>query len=301
MNWTLPSLTTPFTTRDYHDGTVLANRLGLQLARAFVMQARVRRARRERPRPSHPAFEMLLRDGIAVLPRFLPDEVFASVRAEFEAARRQGLLKPAPCVEDNGVVEDTAAVGKNRQHFPVIWREFGENQALRELVGDIIGETPRNTALVLSVMRKSTEPTAPTRLIGSNYIHADTHFPTVKAWLYLNDIDETNGALVYAPGSHRLSWGRLLYEYEASIRVARSKVNGAVHTSVPYGLVRMPRPEQLKRMGIAERSTCAKANTLVIANTMGFHRRGEFQPDTTRNLLMLRFGDRGGKIKAARA
>jgi hypothetical protein len=63
----------------------------------------------------------------------------------------------------------------------------------------------------------------------------------------------------------------------------------------------MPRPEQLKRMGIAERSTCGKANTLVIANTMGFHRRGEFQPDITRNLLMLRFGDRGGKIKAARA
>lgn len=280
------------TSREYHEGSPLANRLGLQLARALVMNRRINQARHARATPAHRAYQALARDGVASIPDFLPAEVFAAVTAEFEAARGAGLLITAPCVEDNGVIEDLVAVGKNRQHFPVTFRTFSEDQSLRDLVGDIIGRTPDSTSLIISVMRQSLEPTTPTRMIGSNYIHADIHFPSVKAWLYLNDIDEANGAFIFAPGSHRLTLGRLAYEYEASVRVARARSAGAVHSTVPYGLARMPRPDQLRQMGIVEKSMVGKANTLVIANTMGFHRRGTFQPNLTRNMLMLRFGDR---------
>lgn len=286
------SLTENLTSREYHEGSPLANRLGLQLARAFVMNRRVKRACSERRSVVHPAYEALARDGVASIPDFLPADVFRAVSSEFEAARKAGLFVTAPCVEDNGVIEDLVAVGKNRQHFPVTHRTFGDNQSLRDLVGDIIGRTPDTTSLIISVMRQSLEPTTPARMIGSNYIHADIHFPSVKAWLYLNDIDESNGAFVFAPGSHKLTIGRLAYEYEASVRVARAKADGAVHSTVPYGLARIPRPDQLRQMGIVEKSFVGKANTLVVANTMGFHRRGTFEPHLTRNLLMLRFGDR---------
>jgi Phytanoyl-CoA dioxygenase (PhyH) len=201
-------------------------------------------------------------------------------------------------VEDNGVVEDVLSVGKHRAHFASTYAQFSNDQTLRDLVGDIIGHTPETTSLIISVMRESPVPTTPARLIGSNYLHADVHFPSVKAWLYLNDIDERNGAFVFAPGSHKLTAGRLAYEYESSIRVAKAKQQGAVHTAVPYGLVRMPRPDQMQAMGIREKSFVGKANTLVIANVMGFHRRGSFEPHVTRNLLMLRFGDR--KVAKAR-
>ncbi len=286
------SLNDDLNRREYHEGSPLANRLGLQLARTFVMNRRIGRACRQRRSKEHPAYTALARDGVASMPNFLPPEVFRSIVAEFDAARQAGLLVTAPCVEDNGVIEDLVAVGKHRQHFPVTYRTFSDNQSLRDLVGDIIGRTPDTTSLIISVARQSLEPTSPARLIGSNYIHADIHFPSVKAWLYLNDIDESNGAFVFAPGSQRITLGRLGYEYEASVRVARAKADGAVHTTVPYGLARMPRPDQLRRMGIVEKSFVGKANTLVIANTMGFHRRGTFLPNLTRNLLMLRFGDR---------
>jgi hypothetical protein len=284
-----------FNSREYHEGTVLENRLGLQIARALVANARVKRAIRERVRDSDPMREALERDGAVRVPNFLPQPVFQAIRSEFTAARDTGLLVQAPCVEDNALVEDTVAIGKNRRVFPVAWREFGENQALRELVGHVIGRTPDGTSLLFSRMYKSDEPVTPTRLIGSNYIHADIHFPTIKAWLYLNDIDETNGATVFAPGSHRMTLARLTYEYEASIRVARATAHGEVRTAVPYGLLRMPRADQLERMDIKEVSMCGSANTLLIANTMGFHRRGEFVPGKTRDLLMIRFGDRGSK------
>ena len=54
-------------------------------------------------------------------------------------------------------------------------------------------------------------------------LHADTHYPTVKAWLFLTDIDENNGAFVYSKGSHKLSFARVRHEYEISVNTARMR------------------------------------------------------------------------------
>lgn len=293
---TLDTLTGQFNSREYHDGSLVLNRLGFQVARTLVANARIGRARQARVHPPNPVRDALERDGAVRVPNFLPKESFAAVRDEFAAARGRGLLKTQPCVEDNNILEDVVGVGKNRQAFPVTWRALQEHQALRELVGDLIGRTPDSVALLISVMRQSQEPVTPARLLGTNYIHADAHFPTVKAWLYLNDVDESNGATIYALGSHLVTMGRLAYEYDASVRVARSKADGTMRTDTPYGKVRMPTAAQLRWMGVKEVSMSGKANTLFIANTMGFHRRGTFQPGRTRDLLAVRFGDRpGGK------
>jgi len=40
---------------------------------------------------------------------------------------------------------------------------------------------------------------------------------------------------------------------------------------------------------LAETQICVKPNTLVIANNMGFHRRGEFTCDTPRKALLINF------------
>jgi hypothetical protein len=53
-------------------------------------------------------------------------------------------------------------------------------------------------------------------------------------------------------------------------------------------------------MEIREEPPCGRANTLVVADTMGFHRRGEFATGRTRDLLNIRFNDRGGRTLRAR-
>jgi hypothetical protein len=285
--------------REYHEGTVLANRLGFQIARTLVMNARIRRAAEARGLKPNPIREALARDGAVLIPNFLPEESFAAVRTEFEAARSAGLFVPQPCVEDNDTIEETAGLGKNKKAFPVTRRLLTEHGELLGLVGDVIGRTPDNVSLLIQVMRKSPVHVDPVRLIGTHYIHADVHFPTIKAWLYLNEVDETNGATMYALGSQRITLARLAYEYDASIRVARAKQRGTIHTETPYGMVRMPTPEQLERMGVRALPMSGKANTLFIANTQGFHRRGDFQPGRTRDLLAIRFGDRGAKTTNA--
>jgi hypothetical protein len=286
-----------FTSREYHEGSAAANLLGLQFARIWVMNRQIARARRAYQRVRSPELATLERDGVLVLRDFLPPDTFAAVRREYECARADGLLEAPDCFEDNGVVEQRIRVGKHKDRFPETRRALLGHERMRDLVAQTIGQAPPEVALVISVMMQSDETTAPERLIGSNYIHADIHFPTVKAWLYLNDIDESNGAFRYARGSHRLTPARLAYEYDASVRVARARMRTAVGRDVAYGLVRQPTAQQCARMGIQDEAISSPANTLVVANTMGFHRRGEFQPGLAREMINIRFGDR--KSKAA--
>jgi hypothetical protein len=279
----------------YHEGSVFANRLGLQLARALAMKRKIEHARRASGMTPSRNAETLRRDGVLMIPDFLPAEVFRTVQQEYADARAAGLLEPPECFEDNGVIERRIRIGKHQNGFPVTRAALLQHEGLRELWSAVLGRHPESLSLIISVMSKADATIAPDRLIGSNYIHADVHFPTVKAWLYLNNVDEGNAAMTYARRSNQLTWARLAYEYEVSIRVAKAKKTVEIGRTVPYGRVRMPTPEQLARMGVREEPLCGRANTLVVADTMGFHRRGEFQDDRTRDLLMIRFNDRREK------
>jgi hypothetical protein len=282
-------------TPEYHEGSVIANLLGLQLARAWAMNRKIDHARRaSRMTPSRDA-ETLRRDGVLVIPEFLPAEVFRKAQQEYTDACAAGLLEAPECFEDNGVIERRIRVGRHPTRFPATRAALLQHEGLRNLWSAVLGRQPESLSLIISIMSKADAAIAPDRLIGSNYIHADIHFPSVKAWLYLNDVDESNAAMTYARGSNQLTWARLAYEYEVSIRVAKAKKTVAIGRTVPYGRVRMPTPEQLARMEVREEPLCGRANTLVVADTMGFHRRGEFQGDRTRDLLMIRFNDRKAK------
>ena len=100
-------------------------------------------------------------------------------------------------------------------------------------------------------------------------MHADTFHPTMKAWLFLEDVDERNGPFTYVPGSHRLTIARLKWEYRRSIEARRD--------GDPYsqkGSFRVS-PQDLRELGLGEPvAHKVKANTLVVANTHGFHCRG---------------------------
>lgn len=101
-------------------------------------------------------------------------------------------------------------------------------------------------------------------------LHSDTFHPNVKAWLFVTDVDENNGPFTYVPGSNRLTLARLKWEYARSI-AARDINDGysekgsfRVEDDALDGLG-LPQPHGFK----------VKRNTLVIANTYGFHRRGD--------------------------
>lgn len=98
--------------------------------------------------------------------------------------------------------------------------------------------------------------------------HTDTFHPTIKGWLFLDEVTDRNGPFTYVRGSHRLTSARLRREYRRSL-VARNLTDG--HSE--DGSFRYESGD-IRALGCGEpvRFT-VPANTLVIADTFGVHWR----------------------------
>jgi hypothetical protein len=275
----------------YHDGSLAANRLGLQLARVATLQANWRRRNRPVDPDLKPHVEAFERDGVLALEGFLPEEVFASLQTECRAAWADGLFEPE--VKDDGVTEGNLPIKRHRDRMPVTWAALAENDFLKRLAAALVRRpNVEKMNIEARFTTESKDAPRPSRLAGVNYLHADVHFPSAKAWLYVNDIDEQNGAFVYAKGSQKMTLARLKYEYDASVRVAKANRDGTIYSEVAGNVVMLPTEKQQRAMGISETVMSGKANTLVFADISGFHRRGEFASGARREQIQIRFYDR---------
>jgi len=108
-------------------------------------------------------------------------------------------------------------------------------------------------------------------------MHSDTFHPTMKAWLFLEDVTQEKGPFTYVRGSARLSWKRIKWEYGRSVGAAKMKDKYSEKGSLRADA------DALAEMGLpAPEGITAKAGTLVIANTNGFHGRGQAAEDASR-------------------
>jgi hypothetical protein len=143
-------------------------------------------------------------------------------------------------------------------------RRFVRDPVIRSLIhyaGSYAGEPTFAVQTILAdPSGKDTDP--------QTVLHSDTFHPTAKAWLFLDDVGEEDGPFAYVPGSHRLTPGRLAWEREQSVSAARSPdrmhSEGSFRaTDADLAVMGLPVPVRL----------AVPANTLIVADTSGFHRR----------------------------
>lgn len=107
--------------------------------------------------------------------------------------------------------------------------------------------------------------------------HSDTFHSTAKGWLFLHPVGAADGPFSYWTGSHRATAGRLQWEHAASV-VAVNHAN-RLHARGSF----RTEDVDVKQMGYGDPMVAAvPGNTLIIADTSGFHRRTPSQGATVR-------------------
>ncbi len=199
------------------------------------------------------------RDGFVAKRDFLP-------AADFAALRDQALGYRGPAremIQGDTVTRRIALDGPGLAAMPAARALLGLPawRGLTRYVGSADAE-PLTYIQTILTGRHDAPPDPQTAL------HADTFHPTAKAWLFLTDVAADAGPFVYVPGSHRATPARLAWERAMSLRAT--------------GMDRMssrgsPRIEadELAGLGLpAPVSFAVPANTLIVADTFGFHARG---------------------------
>lgn len=99
-------------------------------------------------------------------------------------------------------------------------------------------------------------------------VHSDTFHSNAKAWFFLEDVGEDDGPLAYVQGSHRLSHKRISWEKKQSLIAKKHPI--IYHSRGSFRATDL----DLEEMELYHlRKMVVPGNTLVVADTFGFHRR----------------------------
>src|ERR1051326_6144008 len=242
-------------------GSRWLNERGLHTARVRIARriAEMRRRRLARlvSEADRAAFEQ---DGFVIGPKFLPDTEFAELLRQVKAYR--GMLREIG--EGDTILRKIALDPKTLAALPALGRLL-RHPEWRGLIRYIGSRDAEPVVWIQSILRHAHEGPADPQTA----LHADTFHPTVKAWLFLTDVAADAGPFTYVPGSHRLTPERLAWERRMSL-AARHSPDGETR----QGSFRAD-PDDLRALGLPEpRSFAVPANTLVVADTFGFHARG---------------------------
>ncbi|RJF89628.1 phytanoyl-CoA dioxygenase [Oleomonas cavernae] len=243
-------------------GSVLLNRLGLHVVR-LILADRIMWLRRAMLAPLVGAADRraFQRDGFILKGDFLPAEAFAALEAEVRALRAPG----RECHQGDTITHRILLDGEALARLPAT-AALLRDRRYRRLLGYVAGRL-RVPGQWVQTIRTGVLPGQPD---PQRNLHADTFQPTMKAWLFLDDVDTRNGPFTYVPGSHRLTLKRMAWEWRRSIAAStladRYSAKGSFRAQ----------EDELAALGLPPpKAFAVRRNTLVVADTRGLHRRGE--------------------------
>jgi hypothetical protein len=198
------------------------------------------------------------RDGFVVRRNFLPKPVFEQLLAQIKEHRCTSQERLWGDTVNRKIIVDSTTTSK----VPAL-REVLNSPDWRNLIAYVGGCSSPAIVYIQSLYRQGGVSDPQTRL------HSDTFHSTAKAWLFLTDVRENEGAFTYVPGSHKLTTEKLEWQYQMSLQAKESK-----DTETREGSFRIEASE-LEPLGLSQPVQLAvPANTLVVADTSGFHARG---------------------------
>ena len=254
-------------------GSERLNERGLH-RRRVALAARMAQMRRARlaSRLDPAEREAFDRNGFVIRRNALPSDLLEAVRHELATVPRAAWqLHQGPTI--NRVMPLPARPDGSAAYALARWTRSAS-------VHDLLGYAAGRSGHLLTMFQTIAVDPDVGEADPQADLHADTFHPTAKFWLFLHDVGPDDGPFSYVPGSHRLTAERLAWEHEQSVAATRQADR---HHSA--GSFRLPESE-LAALGYGDVNVFpVEANTLVVADTFGFHRRTPSRRPTIRTSL----------------
>lgn len=242
-------------------GSRRLNALGLHVARVRLADAMCRWRRKRLAARVRPEWrEAFDRDGFVAIPDVVPPGEFAALR---EAVL--GYRGPAREMRQGDAITRRMAVDPDLLRAVPALRRLLEREDIIALFHYVASYRITPLHYIQTIVSK----------VGGNEpdpqetLHADSFHSSLKAWLFFNPVAIADGPFTFVPGSHRFTPERLAWERERSLRDPRTIERLSARGSPRIGA------RELAAMRLPEpRALAVPANTLVVADTVGFHARG---------------------------
>ena len=258
---TAPRAFTRFFSADKTLPSRAMNRMGTQLARMVLarMMHNLRPARVDPSVAEHVA--TLERDGMLMIPDFLPLPAFEALRRSTEelCAREQAKVK----VVKHGPNTLNVISGETVPLVDELSSFYGDPRL--PAIFDAVEHRPNIFAShAHRAIERLQQAGSAEQVDPETVLHSDTFFTTHKGWLYLTDVTLDDGPFVFVKRSHLLSRKLLSYAYRESCQQNHGS--------------RRITPQELEDLHLEETVVTCPRNTFVMANTFGFHRRLRGKP-----------------------
>jgi hypothetical protein len=228
--------------------------------------------------------------GVSIVSNYFSDDRFAELVSDFDA-----VLAPCPprpfrgggTVRTTTVYEDDP--DSSARH---LYNALARDPVLLSLVEHIhrrkISTLPRIS--LQELVMAADKPNIPE---PNAVLHSDRHYHHAKAFFYLNDLNGSSGAYLYAKGSNKIGniW-RLIHEVDIDVReslaVWRRRL-GLIPGHLSITGIEQIRPSLLRHLQHPIQSMDGDRNSFVFSDNIGFHARGNMVAGTIRRQVHIHF------------
>ena len=266
-HWSLP-LKDVFSNKKVAENHLL-NYAGAQVLRVLLSSACHAFRGMLQPWPKTNLTTMLRKNGFILIPNFLSQTTFQQVKNEFFNSTDIGSYTPIKDC-DTRVERYTYSLDEWKR-LPAVTKLLSDSLLVQTLEGAELKSIEIGDVWFDTIYYDDPQKVASSQ----NQLHSDIFYTTHKVWFFIEPVKLEDGPLCFVPGTNQLSLKRLIFEYNKSI-------NFKELTNYSFRV----EPKDRTFFGCVEKALTCPENTLVIADTRGFHRRGDAKEGHTRRQFL---------------
>ncbi len=258
-----------------------ANKFGVPILRTIVSNLGIMLRRFKNCRPITSYEKDLIKNGIVVIPNFLPEDEFQKLKKEFFNIISDENIKKT----NSGSTKFSFKYLKKDEYtnYETV-RNFSKNKQLIRLI--CVAEGMKLFKELETLIFEKTDFGRPSEDTDPNKLfHSDVHFHSHKVLYYIDDVTEDNGPFAYCKGSHKNNLERLFFEFKRGQLKDASKSSWRINDHQENKFFK----NFFNKLMSNKKDVTGKANTLIITNVHGFHRRGDAKEGTSRSLIRIPF------------